>query len=213
MKKTRSKKILTLVLAAVMVLSLCTVPHAEGAETIRVGVLEPLTGGSASLGQYQVDGITAYFDYINANGNIKSMGGAQLEVVLGDTESTPDVGVTAFERLVTKEDVIAVLGTYNSNVGAAVAPLAIKYEMPFIVVNAVANVILETVSNYIWRANNSDSTTKGWMPGFYEWIEELAGQHFTKAAVVADASDWGQAQATMAEELFFPHMGWEPVVI
>ena len=182
------------------------------AETIRVGVLEPLTGGSASLGQYQVDGIQAYFDYINAQGGIKSMGGAQLEIVLADTESTPDVGVTGFERLVTKENVVAVMGTYNSNVGAAVAPLAIKYKMPFIVVNAVTDSILQTESNYIWRANNSDSTTKSWMPGFYKWVEEVSGKEYSKVAIVADASDWGQAQVTMALEQFFPQMGWEAVV-
>lgn len=231
---TKMKKLFALLLSLALVLSLAAcggkedtpaatpsapaetpseAPSAGGAETIRVGVLEPMTGGSASLGQYQVDGISAYFDYINAQGGIKSMNGAQLEIVLADSESVPDVGVTAFERLVTKENVVAVMGTYNSSVGAAVAPLAIKYEMPFIVVNAVTDSILQTESNYIWRANNSDSTTLHFMPGYYEWIEEISGKEYSKVAVIGDASDWGQAQVTQITEEFCPMMGWDPVVV
>ena len=187
----------------------------EEAQTIKVGVLAPLTGGSSAQGQYQIDAWEAYLAYINDKGGVEGADGTKytLEMVVADTETTPDVGVTAYERLVTKEDVVCVLGTYNSNVASACAPLAEKYQIPFILCNSVADAICQSPSKYVFRPNNSDSTSLDFYPTFYKWLNEQRGTPYTKAAFITDGSDWGQSMMAQNRDIFFPAAGWECVLV
>ena len=70
------------------------------ARTFKVGVVHPVTGPLAEPGQACRLGAQMAADAINAAGGIKSLGGAKLELILGDTQTTPDVGRTEAERVV-----------------------------------------------------------------------------------------------------------------
>lgn len=187
----------------------------EEVETIKIGMLAPLTGGSASAGQYQIDAWERCIENINSLGGFQTADGTKynIEMVIADTETTPDVGVTAYERLVTKEDVVCVFGTYNSNVAAAVAPLAEKYQIPFILCNSVADAICQNPSEYVFRANNSDSTSLDFYPAFYKFLNEQRGEPYKKVAFITDGSDWGQSMLAQNRDIFFPEAGWECVLV
>ena len=73
-------------------------PAASG-DVVKIGSLWPLTGGSATIGQQHADGAEAAIKEINANGGIKSMGGAQIQLVVADTETAVDKASVACERL------------------------------------------------------------------------------------------------------------------
>jgi len=184
-------------------------------ETLKIGMLVPLTGASASAGQYQIDAWERCIENINALGGFKDATGKQynVEMVIADTETTPDVGVTAYERLVTKEEVACVFGTYNSNVAAAVAPLADKYQIPFLLCNSVADAICQNPSDYVFRANNSDATSLDFYPAFYQFLNEQRGEPYKKVAFITDGSDWGQSMLAQNTEIFFPAAGWECVCV
>ena len=68
MKKFASK-VVAVVMALVMVMSLASFAFAAS-DTIKVGVLAPLTGAVAQYGNAVNNGVMMYFEELNANGGI-----------------------------------------------------------------------------------------------------------------------------------------------
>ena len=93
---------------------------------IKIGVLAPLSGAVASQGAEMKAGVTAALEYFNANVGFKNLENVEVEVVLADSESSPDVGVSEFEKLVTVDKVIAVLGSYQSSVTSPCANTRVR---------------------------------------------------------------------------------------
>ena len=69
------------------------------APTIKLGILHCVTGPLAEPGQACRLSAQIAVDHINAAGGIKSMGGAKLELLLGDTQTKADVARAEAERL------------------------------------------------------------------------------------------------------------------
>src|SRR5437016_9291407 len=68
------------------------------APTFKIGVVHPVTGPIAEPGQACRLGAQMAADAINAAGGIKSMGGMKLELLLGGTQTKPDLGRLDAER-------------------------------------------------------------------------------------------------------------------
>lgn len=64
---------------------------------VKIGVLNPFTGGSAFQANLAKEGFDYAAKYYNDQGGIKSLGGAKLELVYADTTGVAEVGVTEFE--------------------------------------------------------------------------------------------------------------------
>jgi branched-chain amino acid transport system substrate-binding protein len=65
---------------------------------VKIGAIHPTTGPPAEVGQLQRTSAQLAVDTINAAGGIKSMGGAKLELLVGDCESKAEVARTVTER-------------------------------------------------------------------------------------------------------------------
>ena len=89
---------------------------ARAQEEVRIGVLSPLTGPAAKFGEIQRSTLTIAAEDVNNAGGIESLGGAKITLVFGDTRGEPDTGVTEAERLITNEDVHAIVGAFQSGV-------------------------------------------------------------------------------------------------
>ena len=68
-------------------LSAPSVLRAQGS-AIKVGVLHPVSGALSYSGQQGRIGAQLAIEEINATGGIKALGGAKIEAVLGDAQST-----------------------------------------------------------------------------------------------------------------------------
>ena len=109
------KKLFALLLALVLCFSLVACggekkDDAKGGDekVLKIGVLEPQTGGSSFVGLNQIAGIKAALaDWEEHYGN---PGGYKIELVIGDSQSSADVGVTEAERLITSEGCKAIIG-------------------------------------------------------------------------------------------------------
>ena len=210
-----AKKISALLLVLCMVLSLSAAAFAAEApadgETVKIGVLLPFSGGTSYYGDVQNNGIEFCVDYVNANGGIKALGGAQIELVIGDSASDPETGVSAFERLV-DQGVCAVVGPYNSTVAAATAPLAIQYGVPYVVINATAENFMSTENKYVYRTNTGSTDGDPMWSLVIDYLNTVRADNPTdKVAVVYDEGDWGAA-AVEAWRSNAETMGFELVV-
>ena len=72
------------------------VRRAHAAETIKIGVVSPLTGPAAESGGFQRNGIKLAMDAINAKGGVL---GRPLEAIIEDDQTTNPGAVLAFSRL------------------------------------------------------------------------------------------------------------------
>lgn len=88
---------------------------AQSREPIKIGVILPLTGPSAAIGQEDLKGIQFALEEA---GN--SIGGRPVQLVVADDQNSPNVGLTEARRLVENEKVSAVLGSLNSAVALAI---------------------------------------------------------------------------------------------
>ena len=108
---------------------------------IKIGVLQPLTGALAFDGAQGKLGADAAFKQINDAGGIKSLGGARLEMVVGDARSTPDGGVAEVERMA-GEGVAAIVGGFASPICLAATQAAARYGLPYLVDVGVSDQIV-----------------------------------------------------------------------
>ena len=94
---------------------------ASAQEPIKVGVILPISGGAAYVGQGIGDGVRLAVKEINDAGGIK---GRKLEILLRDEQLKPDVALAAAKELISKEGVKLFIGPATSATGLAVSELA-----------------------------------------------------------------------------------------
>ena len=108
-----------------------SVLRAQGG-AVKIGVLHPVSGALSYSGQQGRIGAQMAIDEINAGGGIKSMGGAKIEPMLGDAQSTPEGGNAEVEKM-NGAGVAAIVGGYASSICLAASQTAARYDLPYIV--------------------------------------------------------------------------------
>ncbi|MCL7414883.1 MAG: ABC transporter substrate-binding protein [ANME-2 cluster archaeon] len=131
--------IITLILAAIIAAG-CAGPSDEAMvpESIKIGLVAPLSGGASDVGNDMKQAAILAVEEINADGGVYvGEYGVKipLELVEGDTQTSPTEGVTAVERLITNENVVVLVGGFSSGVTLAnQVPAAGK--VPYVITGA-----------------------------------------------------------------------------
>ena len=119
-----------------------------GAEKIKLGLVGPFTGGLAVPGADMKRGAQLAVDEINSKGGIDKR---EIEIVMENDEGVPAKSVNATEKLVIKDNVLTVIGSYSSSCTLANMKVTQKYEVPQICPISVATAITETGNKFIFR--------------------------------------------------------------
>jgi branched-chain amino acid transport system substrate-binding protein len=118
-------------------------PASYAADTIKVGIVLPITGSQAKFGEIEKLSFEMAVEEINANGGVK---GKMIELLIEDDTGKPDVGRSAAEKLISQDQVVMLGGGYSSSVTYAVAGVALNKGFPFLVNTGSADNITEPVS-------------------------------------------------------------------
>lgn len=177
-------------LAGVLGLFFCSGPLLAE-DTIKVGVVGPRTGTAAATGQAFEEGIKLATEYVNAKGGVL---GKKLEIVFEDTAGAPDKAASGFERLVTRDKVVMVLGESHSSSALAEIEVAERFKVPFIVVEAWADPITAKGYKHVFRAGPSNSGVVN--ETIAKWV---VAEKFKKAFIVAENTDWGLGIAELTK--------------
>ncbi len=110
---------------------------------IKVGAVYPMTGGAGAQGLGIIQGIKAMAEIINEDGGVL---GRKLQVLTGDDESTPAVGVSRANELIA-QNVSVVLEGWNSPVVLAMQPLFNRANILDFTTGAKADAILSGEGN------------------------------------------------------------------
>ena len=117
------------------------------AATVKIGEVDPLTGGISQFGIGCHQGFVLAFDEINRGGGIL---GQKLELVTEDDQSKPGQSSTVVRKLITQDKVVAILGDATSSATLEAAPIAQSAKIPMITPTATNPRITE-VGDYIFR--------------------------------------------------------------
>src|ERR1700675_2706917 len=105
------------VLAALAIAMLAAMPAA--AQPIKVGTIFPLSGGAGPNGQAVTNAVKVMAEMLNAQGGVL---GRQIVVIPKDDESTPAVGVSRANELIS-DKVDLIIAAWNSPVVLAMQPV------------------------------------------------------------------------------------------
>ena len=114
----------TLLLASAGTLAMPWV--ARAADTIRIGVVSPLTGPAAEPGGFMRTGIQIALDEVNEAGVL----GRKVETVVADDQTTNPGAVLAFSLLSSDPAIVGFIGSTRSTQVMAMAPDVLKVGKP-----------------------------------------------------------------------------------
>ncbi|HXS42957.1 MAG TPA: amino acid ABC transporter substrate-binding protein [Stellaceae bacterium] len=119
--------------------------------TITLGSAVQLTGKDANTGRYYRDAYQMTIDKINEKGGI-TVGGKkyQLKLNILDNQSDTNLDVQLYTRLITRDKVDFLLGSYTSGVVLVDTSVAEKYEMPMVEGGGAASQIFSRGYKYIF---------------------------------------------------------------
>ena len=179
---------------------LCSSPiGAKEGDVIKIGTLLPTTGALSPLGINAKNGCDLAAMEINEAGGIKSLRGAKIKIIHGDSEGKGDTGISVTERLIKQEGVIACLSGPQSGVTFATTQISEKYQIPHIVTGSVADEITRRGFKYVFRTL-PDAT--GWSLAQIDIINYMRkkGHKIQNIAFLYEDTLWGQGQAKVWRE-------------
>ena len=163
-------------------------PAATGANanTLRIGLIGPFTGGSADFGTPMRNGIQLAVDEINAVGGYL---GRKIELVIKDDQGNPDVGLKMSGELVA-EKVAATIGFCNTGVAAKSLETFQKAQLPLIIPCSTGSPLTAKyppAESYIFRTSARDAIQVPFV------VEDITKRGWDKVAIFADTSGYGEA--------------------
>jgi branched-chain amino acid transport system substrate-binding protein len=121
--------------------------------TIKVGVIVPLTGDVSSMGTIQKAAVQVAVDEVNAAGGIN---GKQIQMFYEDGQCNAQAAVSAAQKLISVDNVMAILGGTCTTETAAFGPMAMQNKIIVMSPSASAPA-LSKLGKYFFRDYPSDS--------------------------------------------------------
>jgi len=183
-------------------------PLVAGAQpkAVKVGILHPVTGALAFSGSQCRAGALMAIEDINKAG-IKSLGGAKLEVLLGDAQSSPQAGTAEVEKM-NEAGASAIVGAYASAICLATTQAAAKYDIPHVVDIGVADQIVKRGLKNTFRFGPGYATCAQIAVNNLHVLNTVAGKPAKTVMIIHEESLFGTGTANLlAREL--PGFGFD----
>ena len=169
--------------AAVFCMSPC-LDSIAAAETIPIGLVAPISGSVALDGQQEMAGARFAVDQANKAGGIR---GTQLELFVEDGECKPASSTAAAEKLITRNQIIALAGGFCSSATAAMQPISAKYGVPFVNGISTNPALTNPVRPWFFRVKAHDGIRAKYFSKF------IADAKMKKLAAIAVDDDFGRS--------------------
>jgi branched-chain amino acid transport system substrate-binding protein len=157
------------------------------ASPIKLGLIFPLTGGSADMGNSARIGAEVAVSEINQVGGSL---GRPLELVVRDDKANNDAGLAHAQELVLKEKVTAAIGFCNTGVAMKALPVFQDSKTILIVPCATGTAITATyppATSYIFRTSARDQLQTQFL------VDEIVKRGLKKVALLVDSTGYGDA--------------------
>jgi branched-chain amino acid transport system substrate-binding protein len=148
------KSILTAIAAAVAV-SLTAAPALAQQQKLKIGFISTFSGPQGVMGEFMKESVELALDHLG-----RKVGGLETEVIYGDDQFKPDVGLQVAEEMLKKHQVDFVSGIIWSNVMMAVMPVVTGAGKIMVGTNAGASPLAGAQCNELYFSTswNNDQT-------------------------------------------------------
>jgi branched-chain amino acid transport system substrate-binding protein len=183
-------------------------------ETVKIGVLYPLSGNAASAGNISKMASELGADIVN-NGNpelaklmpiakgggLSGLKGAKIQLVIADNQGTPAAGQNQTLRLITQEKVVAMVGAYQSGITQTASAVAEKYGIPFLNPESVAANLTERGFKWFFRTTPiAPDFAKAYSAFLKE--QKAAGRKVDSIAIVHESTEYGNSMSSVIADVF-----------
>ena len=177
---------LTRKLALLLLIGLLVPGVAGAADTVKIGLLAPLTGFAAADGLSVLNSVQLAVERVNEDGGLL---GRQVELVYYDDRADGKEAVALSRKLIQQDRVAGVVGGSYSTPSRAVAPIFEDEEIPFVAAYAV-HPDVTTSGKYCFR-NGFLGMVEGKSAGYVS-VELLKAK---KIALLTSDNDFGRTLA------------------
>jgi branched-chain amino acid transport system substrate-binding protein len=171
------------------------IPRALGqSNVVNVGVILPLSGANAQFGLNCRNAIELVADEINAAGGIQSLGGAKINLITTDATSNPTTAASVAQRLITQNQVSAILGAFASSLTLAISEVSERRDIPLLTMSFSDQITGRGFKN-VFQVVSKASTIGSAQLNYTLAIAEAAGEKIQKIAIMYEDSAYGTSQA------------------
>jgi len=190
--------------------ALLSMPSAQAAGTVKIGILWPLTGNAAAAGQASKAAAEVAADIVNnkhpelgnlplaATEGLPNQGGAKLELTFVDHQGNPSLAQQLATRLITQDAAHVLMGAYQSSCSFTATAVAERYGIPFMVGESAALNITGRGFKWVFRGTPIASDYAATYMRFFEDMKKQ-GRTIASIAVVNENTDYGTSVADSIE--------------
>lgn len=168
-----------LLVALLVLVAAATSLPAAAADTIKLGLVGPMTGPLAPYGEGVRNGAILAVEQVNAQGGVL---GKQIELVVLDNQADAQQTNVVVNRLIQREQIVGLIGPVISSTAAVGGPICQRFGIPMITPTATA-VTTTLVGDYVFRVCFHDNYQGG---AAVNYMHQLG---ITKAAVLYKVGD------------------------
>ena len=195
-----------LLIGAAAAAALFTMVPTHAADSVKVGILWPLTGNAAAAGQASKAAAEVAADIVNnahpelgdlplaESAGLPNMGGAKLELVFVDHQGNPSLAQQLATRLITQDKVNVLMGAYQSSCSFTATAVAERYGIPFMVGESAAGNITGRGFKWVFRGTPIASDYARTYMRFFADMKRQ-GRKVDTIAVVNENTDYGTSVA------------------
>lgn len=159
-------------------------------KVVKVGIDVGVTGFASAWGKHAWNAYQLAFDKINAEGGIKSMGGAKIEYKVMDTESKPDIAASNAEKLIAWGANV-VLGCNQSGAAMTASQVCQRAGIPFIDTTDADPMITGRGFKFVFRTCPMAVQLVPSAVEFMEYQGKQTGKNPTKVALLTVEQAFG----------------------
>ncbi|WP_395710693.1 ABC transporter substrate-binding protein [Reyranella sp.] len=187
---------------------------AAAQQPVKIGVIYPLSGNSASAGNYSKMAIEVGADVVNTGnaelakllplakgGGLPGLGGAKVQLIFADNQGTPAAGQNQALRLISEEKVAALIGAYQSGITVTASAIAERHGVPFLTAESVAANLTERGFKWFFRTT---PVALDFARAYSSFLKEqkAAGQKVGSIALVHENTEYGNSVAGVIADQF-----------
>lgn len=177
------------VVAAIVGMAMTTLIGGVHAQTkeVEIGLIAPMSGPWARQGQVMKTAADLAIATINAQGGVRSLGGAKLKLVVFDAGDSVEKAKNAAQRMVAESpNLVAATGAYLSSFTLAVTEVTERAALP-VVTFSYSDLITARGFKYVFQTSaTGDQQAEGSLPALMEMAKAATGRAPKTIGIVMD---------------------------
>ncbi len=183
------------VLAVITCTMLLFAAPALAADTIKIGAILAETGPASFLGAPEAKTLRMLVDEVNANGGL---GGKKVELIIKDTQASPEKAVSFAKQLIDEEKVFAIIGPSTSGETMKIKDVA-QQGKTILLSCAAAETIVNPLASEVFKTPQKDSDA------VVRIFQQMKKMGISKIGVLSSNTGFGNAGKQQLEKLAPEH--------